>query len=239
MAKSTILPVVAALLLLPARTGAQNLADYTAAVVTPSNNCLIPDTRGELRIYSCTSSGARYRISNGVVRDIAGRCWDHGVPQGADLTRNNAVHLVKCHGGKSQIWYFIPDSRALVQSAANSAACITVEGQQIGARALVTQCTYQNPPQNQRFFPGELISAAARQSLKNLVTAEALQYLSTRGSATFSNDTRMVAAGGGNIIAAGMVAAGGGNMVAAGGGNLLGNDGGSLRALLRGAHWTR
>jgi hypothetical protein len=255
MAKWTVLAIVAALLTPPARAQAQPLSDYTAAVVTTGNKCLIPDTKRELRVFDCASGGARYWISNGVVRTKDGFCFDHGVPQGADLTRNNAVRLVKCHGGKSQVWYFIRDGRALVQSAANSAACITVEGEQAGARALVSQCTYTNPPAVQKFFPGESITPSARQVLTNVVPRDALQAFSTRGSATFSTGTRMVAAGGGNIIVATMVAAGGGNilpsgagnvlpsgagnMVAAGGGNLIGNDGGSLRGLFANASLVR
>lgn len=221
--------LLAAVLLAPRTATAQPTADFVDAVVTDGNKCVVPDTKRELRVFACSSGGDRYWIGlDGSVRTKDGYCWDHGVPKGAPYTRN-AVHLVKCHGGKSQVWYFTRDTRALVQNAANDEACITTEGESVGARVVVAKCvSFTNPPRSQKFYPGARISAAARQSLTSIVPADALRSFSSVGSLTFSNSARMVAAGGGNIIAAGMVAAGGGNMVAAGGGNMVAAGGGNV-----------
>lgn len=222
---------LAAAALAPASAAAQPASMYSGAVLTAGTNCLIPDTRRELRVFACTSGADRYLLgSDGTVRTRDGLCWDHGVPAGADLTRNNAVLLAKCHGGKSQVWYFTGDARALVQSAANSAACVTIERDQAGARAVVAQCTYKDPPRTQQFFRYWRITPEQRLILQVSIPG-ALQWMSREGAVTFDNGTRMVAAGGGNMVAAGggnMVAAGGGNMVAAGGGNMVAAGGGNI-----------
>lgn len=210
--------LLTAALLTPAVASARQLA-YTDAIVTDGNKCLIPDRSRDVRVFECTSSGDRYSIGiDGTIRTRDGYCFDHGIPQGTAFSGNRtAVHLTKCHGGKSQIWYFV---NGLAQSAANSNACITVEGDHVNARAVVGQCTFKNPPRSQRTFRGGRMTDSARSEVMRVVP-EAVRILTTRGAVTFNNGARMVAAGGGNIIAAGMVAAGGGNMVAAGGGNIL------------------
>jgi hypothetical protein len=255
MAKWTVLLVAAVWLALPGAAAAQPISDYSAALVTPGGRCLIPDkVKGDLRAYSCTNQGARYSIKDGVIRNAAGQCWDHGIPESnTSFSGRTAVHMMPCHGGKSQTWYFFSSHRTkngIIQSAANRHACITIQNESEGAPAVVAKCdSYEAPSARQTIYVGERLTDQARSSAQRHIGADVWRRFNARGVAALADGTQMVAAGGGNIIIApgpAIVAAGAGNMIQPGGGNILpsgagnitaggarliGNDGGSLMRL--------
>jgi Ricin-type beta-trefoil lectin domain len=240
---------VVVLMAAPQRVAAQN-----GALLTYANNCVLPYEglgyqRVAVRVNTCTQSGARYTISNGVVRTSDGLCMDHGVSYSMtpDAT-NDGVVFVPCHGGKSQSWYFIKNG--LAQNAANPKVCLDIEGgyDKVATRLIVWPCDYRNatqtddcarygsscPRTNQRFFIGTGNVSTYTLSTAGLPSA-ALTKLSQGLGVTFDTGMRIVAGGGGNIVAAGggnIVAAGGGNIVAGGGGNIVATDGATFKTVI-------
>lgn len=238
-------------------------AQYEGAVLTSANLCILPfeglgNGRVAARTGSCAQSGARYKIENGVMRTSDNLCLDHGVTSAMTPTASNdGVIFAPCHGGASQIWFFM--KHGLAQNSANTKVCLDVEGGNAaaGARIIVWPCDYKTsqqaidcangvasscPRPNQRFYVGVgKISSITLQQSGMISAAQATSLASGRTLINDMNGARIVAGGGGNIVAAGggnIVAAGGGNIVAAGGGNirndkyvsLIGQDGTSLRS---------
>lgn len=221
--------------------------DYTAAIVTENNNCLVPGGDRAIYVMKCTEGGARYSIVDGRVRTADGYCFDHGVVKGANPGNGaRQVKLVPCHSGKSQQWYFITSGKNLnlAQNAANTDVCMNIEGgnDRPGGKLLVYNCGFGHTAANERFYLGGKLNSAQRNQLPPSLVGQ----LNGGGSATYGNGVRLVASGGGNLVAAGggnLVAAGGGNLanaggmnlVAAGGGNivasLIGNDGAGLKRI--------
>lgn len=216
---SSILVVAGVLLFAPAPAAAQT------AIVTNGGNCLIPDGNRSIRVFSCSSGGARYRVIDGRIMTADNYCFDHGVPQRANFRVNNQVTLVRCHGGKSQVWYFIADgpSRGLVQNAANPEVCLNIPSgnDASGTQMIVWGCGFNRPDRNEVFYLG----AGMRHSdVAHFMRADENRIVQNGGQITKASGLRIVGAGNGNIVAAGggnIVAAGGGNIVAAGGGNMV------------------
>lgn len=226
-------------------------AQYSGALVTNQNNCVIPFEgiayrKVAARVGTCrTDGGVRYSIQNGVVRTSDGLCLDHEVAAGVTPTwstngGNAGTVFVPCTGGRSQTWYFMKNG--IAQNAANTAVCLDIAygTDTRGTRILVWPCDYSATPRpNQRFWVGQGDYSSTFLA-SNGLSQTAVNTLTNGGSLTFDSGMRIVAGGGGNIIAAGggnIVAGGGGNVVAAGAGNiknvagttLIGQDGNSVR----------
>jgi hypothetical protein len=211
-----ITPLVFLSALFIVSTSSAAAQSYDAAIVTERNNCLIPDGNRQIRVFKCTDGGARYYIDNGRVRTSDGLCFDHGVPRGTRATNQNAgVSLVPCHGGSSQVWYFMRDgvNVNMAQNAANTDVCLNIEGgnDSPGSRVLVWPCNFGRSQANERFYLGGKLSPAQVAQLPSQVRNL------TSGSYIFPSGARLVAAGAGNLVAAG-------------GGNLVGLDGASIIA---------
>src|ERR1043166_473524 len=162
----SILITIVALCGLTAFSATAANAQFGAAIVTENNNCLIPDGNRTIRVFPCKFGGARYNIYNGVIKTGDGLCFDHGVPRGTNPSSTDpSIRLVQCHGGKSQVWYFIQSGagKGLVQNAVNPDVCMNIEGgnDSQGARLIVWPCSYNNPARNERFYVGERVSVQA------------------------------------------------------------------------------
>jgi hypothetical protein len=211
-------------------------AQYNGALVTMNGNCMLPweglssaPKKVAVRVGSCTQSGARYYIANGVVRTSDGLCLDHGVSSAMTPTASNdGVVFVACHGGDSQVWYFVRNG--LAQNRANPKVCLDIENgaDAQGTRVIVWPCDYKSDAQNAYCFSGSTsncprpnqrvyvgMGGVSSTTLATSLPSTAITVLNNGGKLTFDTGMKIVAGGGGNVVAAGA-----GNVVAGGAGNL-------------------
>ncbi len=225
------------------------------AMLTPGNNCIMPDGNRFMYVYKCTSGGPfQYVITNGYIRTSDKYCFDHGISRGTSVRGAGMyLRLIKCEdgtltNGTSRQWFI--GKTGQIQNALNTDVCLNIEGgnDREGGRLIVWPCGFGNPGWNEKFnfgasvpveslrprAPASTFSPRSERDAYNRKVAafeRVKSHINSGGSATLGG-YQMVAAGGGNMVAAGggnMVAAGGGNILPTAGGNLIGLDGSTLR----------